>query len=88
MMIEYRNAHYNQFGTVDLEINHPDYGWIPFTASADDPDQFGRDVFAELDPATIAPYVASSIDIDGQILSAPADLTGGPTLGDIFYGNL
>lgn len=86
-MIEVRNAHYNQHGEVDLEINHPDYGWIPFTASPNDPDPFGRDVFAQLDPATIAPYVASSVDIDGQILSAPADLFGGPTLGDI-YGNL
>jgi hypothetical protein len=86
-MIEYRNARYNQSGTVDLEINHPDYGWIPFTASPDDPDQFGRDVFAGLDPANIAPYVAPPADIGAQIIAAPADLTGGPTLGEI-YGNV
>lgn len=28
---------YNAFGTIDLEIDHPTYGRIPFTASPDDP---------------------------------------------------
>jgi hypothetical protein len=31
-----QNPKYNAFGTIDLEINHPVYGWIPFTASPDD----------------------------------------------------
>lgn len=56
--MDYRNTAYNQFGTVDVEINHPDFGWIPFTASPDDPEPFGRDLFAEIDHATVAPYVA------------------------------
>lgn len=34
--MEYRNATFNQFGTVDCEINHPVYGWIPTTVSPDD----------------------------------------------------
>jgi hypothetical protein len=34
--MEIRNPIYNVFGTIDCEINHPDYGWIPFTASPDD----------------------------------------------------
>lgn len=32
-----RNAKYNQAGSVDCEIEHPTYGWIPFTAIAGDP---------------------------------------------------
>ncbi len=55
--MDYRNATFNRFGTVDLEIDHPAYGWIPFTASPDDPEQFGRDMFDSLDLAEVAPYV-------------------------------
>ena len=32
-----RNPKYNQFGTIDLEIEHPNYGWIPYTADPSDP---------------------------------------------------
>lgn len=31
-----RNPKHNAAGTIDLEIEHPAYGWIPFTASPDD----------------------------------------------------
>ena len=34
--MEIRNPVYNAFGTIDCEINHPQFGWIPFTASPDD----------------------------------------------------
>lgn len=46
--IEWRNPVYNQYGTIDLEINHPFYGWIPFTATPDDPDKLGRDIYASV----------------------------------------
>jgi hypothetical protein len=45
---------------VNCQIDHPTYGWIPFTASAEDPEQHGRDIFAELiagDHGPIADYV-------------------------------
>lgn len=32
--------------TIDLEIDHPVYGWIPFTASPDDVEAHGRELFA------------------------------------------
>lgn len=52
--MDYRNATRNQNGTVDVEINHPVFGWIPFTASPDDPEPFGRAVYREIkDTATI-----------------------------------
>lgn len=44
MMI--RNPKYNSRGTVDCEINHPAYGWIPFTASPDDAEGHGRLIHA------------------------------------------
>jgi hypothetical protein len=55
--MDHRNAAYNAYGTIDCEINHPDYGWIPFTASPNDPDQLGKDIFASMDPADVAPYI-------------------------------
>ena len=57
--MEYRNPVYNQYGTIDCEINHPDYGWIPFTAAPDDPEELGRTIHAEITAAGgIVDYVA------------------------------
>lgn len=50
---------YNAFGTIDLEIDHPKYGRIPFTASPDDPE--GAAIYAAAlagEYGPIAPYVA------------------------------
>lgn len=46
--MNYRNPQYNQRGTIDCEIEHPKYGWIPFTANPDDPEQHGRDLHAAI----------------------------------------
>ncbi len=42
-----RNPKYNRFGTVDCEVEHPTFGWIPFTASPDDAEAHGREVYHE-----------------------------------------
>jgi hypothetical protein len=42
---------------IDCEINHPTYGWIPFTASPDDVEAHGRDIFAALAKGVVAQYV-------------------------------
>jgi len=47
-MMETRNPRLNQNGTIDCEINHPDYGWIPFTASPDDVEEHGLAIYSEL----------------------------------------
>jgi len=39
---EIRNVKRNKRGTIDCEINHPRFGWIPFTASPDDCEAHGR----------------------------------------------
>jgi hypothetical protein len=41
---------------IDCEINHPTYGWIPFTASPDDVEKHGREVFAILIKGDVAEY--------------------------------
>jgi hypothetical protein len=42
---------------IDCEINHSTYGWIPFTASPDDVEAHGREVFATLSKGEVAEYV-------------------------------
>lgn len=54
--MEYRNAQYTQDGKIDCEINHPKYGWIPFTASPDDVEGVSREVFNSA-KSTAGPYV-------------------------------
>lgn len=53
--MEYRNAQHNGLGGIDCEVNHPAFGWIPFTA------EIGSDIYrAAVDVAT--PYTAPVID--------------------------
>jgi hypothetical protein len=56
--MKYRNAQMLKNGWIDCEIDHPEYGWIPFTC---DPDDTGAQfdtaaLFAEMQP-NAAPYV-------------------------------
>ena len=48
MMIEYRNARYNQHGTIDVDLYHPVLKkWVEFTASPDDPEEYGRKIYEQ-----------------------------------------
>jgi hypothetical protein len=56
--MDYNNPIFTDTGAIDCEINHPDLGLIPFTASPDDPEQHGRDLFAKISAAGgVAAYV-------------------------------
>lgn len=44
MEVEIRNIKKND-GCVDCEINHPKFGWIPFTAMKDDVEPHGREIY-------------------------------------------
>lgn len=46
--MEVRDAKYNKTGGIDCEINHPEFGWIPFTAREDDVEEIGRSIFSQL----------------------------------------
>lgn len=45
MKIQVRNPCFNDTGTVNMEINHPRYGWIWFTASPTDVEAHGRELY-------------------------------------------
>ena len=54
-----RNLRYNEFGTVDCEIEHPEYGWIPFTVNPDDKlSPYSKIIHEEIlaEKPEIAPY--------------------------------
>lgn len=55
-LMQLRNPIFTASGAIDCEINHPTYGWIPFTASLDDVEEHGRAIFAAAQPIA-APYV-------------------------------
>lgn len=64
----YRNPFRNIYGTIDLELQHPKWGWIPYTASPDDSAEGCRALCAEIEakeaesPGHIAPYVGESLE--------------------------
>ena len=43
--MECKNPVKNKLGTITLDWNHPDHGWIPFTASPKDEMQYGREIY-------------------------------------------
>jgi hypothetical protein len=57
MQIQVRNPQHNAVGTIDMEIEHPAYGWIPFTASPDDTEQMGRELYAQAAAGDFGPVV-------------------------------
>jgi hypothetical protein len=60
VLMEIRNIQFNAFGTIDCEIDHPEYGWIPFTASPDDVEEHGRLIYDAALAASPTPYVPPS----------------------------
>ena len=73
--MKFRNAKYNAFGTIDCEIEHPKYGWIPFTADPNDVEPIGADVFNAA-KATAAAYVAPPIDLEALATEARTQRNG------------
>lgn len=70
--METRNPTYNARGTIDCEINHPQHGWLPFTASPDDVEPLGLEVY-EAVKDTASPYVPPPVDLDRLAASVRAE---------------
>ena len=72
--MDYRNAVFIADGRIDCEIDHPQFGWIPFTASPDDPEEFGRELFAELESkaAAYVPHKVTAEDVAAELAQARA----------------
>ncbi|MGR1583358.1 hypothetical protein ACSSNL_18085 [Thalassobius sp. S69A] len=61
--MEFRNPAYNARGTIDCEVLHPSMGWVPFTASPDDQEAQGREVYADIiEGGGVVDYVPPSED--------------------------
>lgn len=75
--MQYRNAQYTADGRIDCEIDHPKYGWVPFTASAEDAEPIGREVFARIEAdgnvAAHTPSPALTIEQLRTTASLPKD---------------
>lgn len=56
--MNYRNPTFTADGRIDCEIEHPQFGWIPFTADANDVEPLGQDIYAQAISVNPAPYVA------------------------------
>lgn len=46
--MQYKNARWNELGSIDCDLEHPIHGWIPFTASQIDVSPFGKLLFDEI----------------------------------------
>ena len=90
-MYEIRNAQYNAAGTIDVEWNHPVYGWIPFTASPDDVTEYGRELFQRaqaLEFGPVAPYVAPPVAREQQVAAIEAERDATIAAGVLHFGTL
>lgn len=55
-----KNLTFNKLGTIDLEIEHQELGWMPFTASPTDNECHGREIYAAAiagELGEVAPYI-------------------------------
>lgn len=62
--MDIRNPIFTADGRIDCEIDHPKYGWIPFTADPNDVEPLGQEVYLlalDLDPAPAAPLPQEDI---------------------------
>lgn len=53
-----KNPKYTIDHNIDLEINHPEFGWIPFTASPNDVEEIGRNLYSQAISGEFGPIAA------------------------------
>ena len=57
-MYEHRGPYrFTESGCIDCEINHPIFGWLPFTADENDIEEIGRNTYQDIIAnQTVIPY--------------------------------
>ena len=65
---EIRKPAYNAKGDIDLEINHTEHGWIPYTINVDDEDETidNSAITSIISKMDIKEYVAPSMPTDDE----------------------
>jgi hypothetical protein len=61
--MEIRNPIFTSDSRIDCEIEHPQYGWIPFTADPNDVEQHGKEIYAIALAMEPAPYVEPLVPV-------------------------
>lgn len=59
--INYRNAKWSEDGfAIEVEIEHPDFGWINFAANISDEEEYGKQLYERIvkEGGEIKNYVA------------------------------
>ena len=67
---------YNANGSINLQLDHPIYGWIPFTASPYDTVQMGKDLYSAAVAGTLIDYSTGVVAIISPYVQT---LTGAQT---------
>lgn len=57
-----KNAKHVADGLINCDYEHPVLGWIPFTASPNDVEQIGRDIYALAASGDVAPMAEPTND--------------------------
>ncbi|OWZ90484.1 hypothetical protein B9J07_28270 [Sinorhizobium sp. LM21] len=50
-----------------MEVNHPRFGWVPFTATAQSPEDYNRELFAAAREGDVAPYVPPEDELEAAM---------------------
>lgn len=74
--MEYRNAKFVRDGWINCEINHPQYGWIPFTANP-------ADTGAQFDVAALHAAMSADSATQAYVPEPPPPPPPAPTLTDL-----
>jgi hypothetical protein len=73
IILSVRNPRHNSDGTIECEVEHSKFGWIPFTASSTDIEEHGRATHAQImagDWGPIAPVIATTSAQKKQFIAA------------------
>lgn len=89
--MQVKNPSYNSVGTIDCDINHPSFGWIPFTASPDDVGPLGKEIYANAvsgEYGHVADYVAPPVSRAQQVAAIEAERDATIAAGVLHFGTL
>jgi len=70
-----RNPKHTASGLIEMEIEHPTYGWIPFAASPNDSEAHGRELYARAMAGEFGVIAARDLIPNPRIAEIKSELT-------------